>query len=352
LRRSNSCYRCVLGLVGLLMLFSVIQPYAARAAVTMVDMTATAQPDGTILVRWVTATELGTSSFRLYRDLAANGPWAEDKIVDEQPAQGDGATGATYNFSDDGVEAGKTYYYLLEEIDTNGNSTPLLNYKRSATALAPGQATYTPTSTSTPTRTATSGPSPTPTRTHTPIPTSTPWPSATDLPTDVPTATRQFTNTPVPPNTPTATQLPGQPTATRVVGSPTVTPITSPQLTTPTQQPGAVAPAVPPTATRLAVAAPPTAATATRTPTRSASMTPTIGVTLTPSATPSPAVFVAKATAEPILRGTPGRTTVPAAAQGDDGRNEGLALAIGGGAVLLAGLLGGAAFIIWRRRRS
>jgi hypothetical protein len=52
------------------------------------------------------------------------------------------------------------------------------------------------------------------------------------------------------------------------------------------------------------------------------------------------------------LRGTPGRTTVPVTTQGDDGRNEGLVLAVGGGAVFLAALLGGAAFVIWRRRRS
>ena len=134
----------------------------------------------------------------------------EDKIVDEQYAQGDGTTGATYVFSDENVEAGKTYYYLLEEIDTNGTPTQLLNYIRNATVLAPGQATFTPTSTSTATRTATPGPSPTPTRTYTPIPTSTPWPTATDLPTDVPTATRQFTNTPTPP-TPTDRHAGSQP---------------------------------------------------------------------------------------------------------------------------------------------
>jgi len=336
------------------MLFSVAQPYAARAAVTLVDMTATAQTDGTILVEWVTATELDTLSFRLYRDVTASGPWTEDKIVDEQPAQGDGTTGATYIFSDEDVEAGKTYYYLLEEIDTDGTPTKLPNYIRNATVLAPGQATFTPTSTSTATRTATPGLSPTPTLTRTPVPTRTPLPTITDLPTDVPTATRQFANTPIPPNTPTptATRLPGQPTATRAAGSPTVTPITSPQLATPTRLPGVAAPVAPPAATQPAVAAPPAAATATRTPTRASSATPTTTVARTPSATPSPAVFVAKATAEPILRGTPGRTTVPTTTQGDNGRNEGLVLAVGGGAVLLAGLLGGAAFVIWRRRRS
>ena len=104
------------------MLFSVAQPYAVRAAVTLVGMTATAQTDGTILVEWETATELDTASFRLYRGLSRERSMAEDKIVDEQPAQGDGTTGATYSFSDDDVEAGKTYYYLLEEIENNGTT--------------------------------------------------------------------------------------------------------------------------------------------------------------------------------------------------------------------------------------
>ncbi len=188
------------------MLSSVVQPYAVRAAVTMVAMTATAQSDGTILVEWETATELDTAAFDLYRAEASNGPW--DMLVDTQPAQGDGQTGASYSFSDDDVEAGKTYYYLLEEIDNNGTRTPLTDFIRSATVSAPGQATFTPTATSTVTRTPTSGPSPTPTRTRTPVPTSTPWPTATDPATDVPTATRQFANTPIPGATATHTTTP------------------------------------------------------------------------------------------------------------------------------------------------
>ncbi len=133
LRRLNWFHRCVLGLTGIVLVFAVVRPFAARAAVILVSMTATAKSDGTILVEWETATELGISSFRLYRGLAATGPWTEDKIVDEQPAQGDGTTGATYVFSDDGVEAGKTYYYLLEEADNNGTRTKLLDFIRSAT---------------------------------------------------------------------------------------------------------------------------------------------------------------------------------------------------------------------------
>ena len=344
LRRSNAFHRCILGLIGLLMLFSVARPNAVRAAVTLVDMTATAQ-DNKILVKWETATELDTAAFRLYRAQATSGPW--NNLIYQQAAQGDGTSGDTYTFADSSITQGVTYYYLLEEVSQNGTPNKLEDFIRSATVFAPNQPTFTPTPTSTATSTATVGPSPTPTSTRTPLPT------ATDPPTDVPTATRQFANTPLPGNTstPAATLPPGQPTATRTAGSPTATPIASPQLATPTRLPGAVAPVAPPAAPQPAVTASPVAATATRTPTRIPTATPT-AVARTPSATPSPAVFVANATAELVLRGTPARATAPAPTQSDDGRNEGLALAIGGGAVLLAGLLGGAAFIIWRRRRS
>jgi hypothetical protein len=113
-----------------------VLPFVARASVGLIDMTARAQADGTILVEWETATELNTLSFCLYRDLTASGPWTEDKIVDEQAAQGDSTTGATYTFVDSDVEAGTTYYYLLEEIDADGTRTKLEDFIRSATGLS------------------------------------------------------------------------------------------------------------------------------------------------------------------------------------------------------------------------
>jgi hypothetical protein len=341
LRRSNVLRRCIPAIIGLLMVFFVARPHALRADATLVYLRAAAQVDGTILVEWQTSYELNTSSFRVYQALTASGPWTEDKIVDEETAQGDAITTATYEFSDDSVEAGKTYYYLLEEIE-NGGASRHLKVSDRVTTWAPGQATFTPTSTSTATGTATSSPS------------QTPAPTNTSPPTDAPTATRQFTNTPRPGNTPThtATLAPGQSTATSVAGSATMTPIVSPQLTTPTHVPGATAPIAPPVATKSAVAAPPAAPTATRTPTRVLSATPTATVARTPSATPSPAVFVSKATAEPVLRGKPGRPTAPTTTQGAAERDEGLALVGAGGAVLLAALLVGAALVIWRRRRS
>jgi hypothetical protein len=179
LRRLALFHWCILGLIGLLLVFAIARPFAARAAVTLVDMTATAQSDGTILVKWETATELNTLAFRLYRAPVSIGPW--DTIVNTQAAQGDGISGAVYAFADHGVEVGKVYYYLLEEVDNSNTRTPLAI--RSATVLAPGQSTFTPTFTSTPIRTR------------------------TPTPTDWPTATPQATNTPTPTGTPAADHI-------------------------------------------------------------------------------------------------------------------------------------------------
>jgi hypothetical protein len=132
LRRRNLFHWCALELVGLLVLFTVVPPPdAARAAVVLIDMNATAQVDGTILVKWETATELNTIAFRLYRAQTSSGPW--NTWVNMQPAQGDGMTGAMYIFTDQNVEPGTTYYYLLEEIDTNGTATLLVEFIRHAT---------------------------------------------------------------------------------------------------------------------------------------------------------------------------------------------------------------------------
>jgi hypothetical protein len=146
-----------LGFIGFLMLLAVAPPYAGRAAVTLVDMNATAQANSTILVAWETATELNTAAFSLYRAEAANGPW--DTVVNTQPAQGNGAAGATYGFVDTDVEVGTRYYYLLEEIESDGTRTKLEDFIVSAMVLAPEA-----------TRTTTPGPTPTPTRTPTPTP--------------------------------------------------------------------------------------------------------------------------------------------------------------------------------------
>ncbi|MFQ5398403.1 MAG: hypothetical protein ACE5E7_02270 [Anaerolineae bacterium] len=71
----------------------------------------------TIKVEWETATELNTAGFQLYR---SNSPDGELTLLNKDgliPGKGNSTSGARYTFVDKNVEAGKTYYYVLEEVE-------------------------------------------------------------------------------------------------------------------------------------------------------------------------------------------------------------------------------------------
>jgi hypothetical protein len=156
-----------------------------HAAVTLLYFTAEPQPDA-ILLRWETASELNSSAFRIYRALAATGPW--DTWIHQQPAVGD-LVGATYQYRDLDVMPGITYYYLLEEIEADDSRVRYIDKIASAAIGQPATATLTasPTTTLTPTPSAT------------PVPTATASATQTPKPHLQPTATRRYTNTPPPP---------------------------------------------------------------------------------------------------------------------------------------------------------
>ena len=93
------------------------------------------------------------------------------------------------------------------------------------------------------------------------------------------------------------------------------------------------------------------APTATRPSAQTPTDTPTAVPTSTPSPVSSPVVFGTNATAAPILRNTAGQAAA-ATTDASPRQGEGWALAIGLGSVVLAAILGGAAMVLWRRRRS
>jgi hypothetical protein len=73
-----------------------------------------------VAVTWETATEIDTAGFNIYRSLTADGEFVQINQAEGLiPGQGDTFTGATYSFLDHNVEAGITYYYVLEEIEYN-----------------------------------------------------------------------------------------------------------------------------------------------------------------------------------------------------------------------------------------
>jgi hypothetical protein len=75
-----------------------------------------------VKIEWATESETDNAGFNLYRATAETGPYV--KINSELiVAEGSPTRGALYEFVDKDVKNRKTYYYKLEDIDLNGNST-------------------------------------------------------------------------------------------------------------------------------------------------------------------------------------------------------------------------------------
>ena len=73
-----------------------------------------------VRIEWSTETEMGTAGFNIYRGEAPDGPF--DVKVNDQliPASPDPVTGGKYSYVDSSAQAGKQYYYQLEEVEENG----------------------------------------------------------------------------------------------------------------------------------------------------------------------------------------------------------------------------------------
>jgi hypothetical protein len=78
--------------------------------------------DLSVMLKWSTASETETIGFNLYRSQSNNGNYTKinSSLI---PAKGSPTQGGTYEFIDANVQNRKTYYYKLEDIDLNGNST-------------------------------------------------------------------------------------------------------------------------------------------------------------------------------------------------------------------------------------
>lgn len=74
-----------------------------------------------VIVEWSTASELDTVGFYLLRSENPEGPFEQvnSEII---PSTSDSLTGSSYSYDDHQVQAGATYYYMLEEIEETGNS--------------------------------------------------------------------------------------------------------------------------------------------------------------------------------------------------------------------------------------
>jgi hypothetical protein len=83
----------------------------------------TGQPlPGGVLLEWETASEIDNAGFQIWRSESREGDY--ELVTDGMiPAGGGGISGEAYEWMDNGVYPGTTYYYKLEDIDTVGNST-------------------------------------------------------------------------------------------------------------------------------------------------------------------------------------------------------------------------------------
>ncbi len=218
-----------------------------RAAVTLMDFEAEVQQDG-ILLKWETGSEINNVGFYLYRatDPASRG---EMLIFIESTLE---VTGDYYEYLDEEVIPGTTYYYTLGALDTNGN----VEYSDPVTATFPLPVTPTPTVIPSPTPTATASPTASPNTTDTPGSTATATSAASQpsTPTRTPTRAPLSTSTP----TPTWTAVPGVTNTPGATNTPSPTPtfLFTPPPASPTAQPIPETPTPPLPAT----AAPPAAA--------------------------------------------------------------------------------------------
>lgn len=162
--------------VGAIIVFAIALIYqTTNAAITLLYFTATGENQQVVL-RWETATEINSAGFYVMKSQQLNGSYlrVNNTII---PARGDNLSGYLYQYVDQYVSNGVTYWYRLEQIETNGNSVLF-----DPVSVIPG-VTPTPTPTRTITVTATPAPNGTPTDTPTQSPTITPTRSQSLTPT-------------------------------------------------------------------------------------------------------------------------------------------------------------------------
>ncbi|MCX5905364.1 MAG: hypothetical protein NTV89_18275 [Proteobacteria bacterium] len=75
-----------------------------------------------VILQWETASETDNVGFNIYRAVAENGEYVKINYS-LIPANGSASQSAPYTFVDEKVQNRKTYFYKLEDLDLNGNST-------------------------------------------------------------------------------------------------------------------------------------------------------------------------------------------------------------------------------------
>jgi hypothetical protein len=97
---------------------------ASVCGTTLIELSSfTATPKaGKDILQWSTESEIDNAGFNLYRSESKDGEYTKinTSLI---PAEGFSTQGASYEFIDNNVQNRKAYYYKLEDIDLNGQST-------------------------------------------------------------------------------------------------------------------------------------------------------------------------------------------------------------------------------------
>jgi hypothetical protein len=99
--------------------FGIVVGLMILAALVLGGVGLYASRRSSVIVEWSTASELDTVGFNLYRSETPEGPF-EQVNGDLIPAADDPLVGGNYEYKDTKVLPGHTYYYWLEDVNTQG----------------------------------------------------------------------------------------------------------------------------------------------------------------------------------------------------------------------------------------
>jgi len=88
-------------------------------AVELSSFTAVTSGDS-VIIRWRTESEIDNVGFTIYRGESKDSGYTKIAFI---PGAEDSETSNNYQFTDEGVEAGKTYFYYLEDVDLAGEKS-------------------------------------------------------------------------------------------------------------------------------------------------------------------------------------------------------------------------------------
>lgn len=139
--------RIIQSLLVLLLILNIFQAQLISNAGVIVEFFKVDGQDQSVLVQWKTNTEISISGYYIQRSLSMDTGYS--RVGNFINSQGISPSGATYEYVDQNLVNGTTYWYKLEIIDDEGGSTFYITAKsaipNTQTTLVPTRESNTPT---------------------------------------------------------------------------------------------------------------------------------------------------------------------------------------------------------------